>query len=59
MTRISESCREQYPSVPWHQMYGIRNIIAHAYIKVDNEIIRNTIEKDIPELKTILEKVIR
>ena len=37
--------------IPWHEMYGTRNIIAHGYIKVKNEIIWNIVERDIPLLK--------
>lgn len=49
--RISDECREKLSQIPWQEIYGTRNIIAHGYIKVKKEIIWNIIENDIPLLK--------
>ena len=49
--RLSYKCKETMNIIPWHEMYGTRNIIAHGYIKVKNEIIWNIVERDIPLLK--------
>ena len=38
-------------AIPWHKIYGTRNVIAHGYVKVKNEIIWEIIEKDVPLLK--------
>jgi len=56
VNQLSDEYREQTEDIPWHQMYGIRNIIAHAYVKVDDEIVWETATKDIPALKIRLEK---
>ena len=53
---LSEETKELYREIPWHQMYGIRNIMAHAYIQIDNKTIWDTVVKDIPELKKALEE---
>lgn len=42
--------------IKWANMYGLRNRIVHGYASVDYEIIWETIVKDIPSLKAILEK---
>ena len=42
--------------LPWADMIGTRNIIVHGYTKVDDCIIWNIIEKDVPLLKEKLEK---
>ncbi len=55
--QISDEAKEQYPDVPWHQMYGIRNILAHAYINIDDRIVWETVEKDIPALILKLSKI--
>ena len=47
---LSDSCKEDFKEIPWRQVIGLRNVIAHAYIKVDDQIIWNTVKKDIPEL---------
>ena len=49
--QLSEECRETLNETPWHQIYGTRNIIAHAYVKVDNTVIWNIVENDIPRLR--------
>lgn len=46
--QLSEVFRSSHPEIPWHKIYGARNIIAHAYVIVDMETIWLTIEKDIP-----------
>ena len=49
--RLSDDCKEIMNSVPWHEIYGARNVIAHGYVKVKNEIIWEIVEEDIPLLK--------
>lgn len=34
------------------------NILAHAYVKIDDEIVWDTVMNDIPKLKTRLEEII-
>ena len=46
--QLSERLKENIPDVPWHRIYGIRNVIAHAYVIVDKKTIWETVEKDIP-----------
>lgn len=47
--QLSEDFKKSLPDVPWHRIYGIRNVIAHAYVIVDKKTIWETVEKDIPE----------
>ena len=49
--RLSDECKEELSAIPWNAIYGTRNIIAHGYVSVNDEIIWNVIEKDIPELQ--------
>lgn len=53
--QISDVFKENMPDIPWHEMYGARNVIAHGYIKVDKSMIWDTCKKDIPTLKQLLE----
>lgn len=43
-----------YPEIPWSQIAGTRNILAHQYLGVDNELIWNIVELELP----LLEKAI-
>lgn len=55
--QLSEEFKEKYNDLPWDQMYGIRNRLAHAYIKVDDAIIWDTVKNDIPKLKEKLDEI--
>jgi uncharacterized protein with HEPN domain len=55
---LSGSFKEIAVDIPWHMMYGIRNILAHAYVIVDKETVWLTVEKDIPVLIKQLSKYI-
>ncbi|QKY70682.1 DUF86 domain-containing protein [Lentibacillus sp. CBA3610] len=49
--RISQDFRKQHPQLPWREMAGLRDILIHNYFGVDNGIVWNVIEKEIPTLK--------
>lgn len=37
--KLSADVKARHPSVPWEQMYRLRNIVAHHYDRIDPEII--------------------
>ncbi|SFE07652.1 Uncharacterized conserved protein, contains HEPN domain [Lentibacillus persicus] len=49
--RISQDFRKQHPQLPWREMAGLRDILIHNYFGVDNRIVWNVVEKEIPTLK--------
>jgi uncharacterized protein with HEPN domain len=51
---MPEQLREKYPTVPWGEMIGIRNMLIHEYFGVSHEILWETIQKDIPKLESTL-----
>lgn len=36
--------------IPWHQIQGLRNVVAHEYGKIDTESLWETVTEDIPRL---------
>ena len=48
---LSDECKEQLKDVSWHQIYGMRNVIAHGYEKVKDDRIWETVKEDIPHLQ--------
>ena len=38
------------PEIPWHQVFGLRNRIAHGYFDIDIEIISEVINNDLQPL---------
>ena len=37
--------------IPWDVMYGMRNRIVHDYFEVDLDVVWQTIQRDLPELR--------
>lgn len=49
-----EWLESQNPAVPWKQIAGMRNQLAHAYLGVEIDIIWRAIESDLPGLDKAL-----
>ena len=46
---------DSYPNIPWHAIYGLRNIISHEYANIDEELIVSVINNDLIPLKQAVE----
>ena len=57
-TSLSEEIKEQYPAIPWRQLYGLRNRIVHGYDGVNMQIVWDTVSEDIPILNDQLQQII-
>ena len=55
---ISEEVRNKYPEIPWKEMAGMRDILAHDYFGVDEETVWLTAKEKIPQLKPAIEKIL-
>lgn len=49
--------RDQYPDIPWKEMGGMRNILIHAYFRVDENLVWQTVTERFPVIKPQLEKI--
>jgi uncharacterized protein with HEPN domain len=56
--QISEEIEEKYPSIPWNLMRAMRNRIVHVYFRVDEKLMWDTIQNDLPPLIPELEKLL-
>jgi len=54
--RVSLEGRSRYPSIPWRDVVGMRNRLAHGYDRVDLDVLWDTVELDLPPLIAELEK---
>lgn len=52
---VPQEIQDLYVDIPWYQMKGMRNILIHEYFGVDNDVLWNTIKKDLPILKEKLQ----
>ena len=55
---VSANGQESTPDIPWREIIGQRNILAHEYGQIDHELLYRTIVNDIPELIRHLEKAL-
>ena len=49
---------KRYSTIPWKQVFGIRNFIAHEYANVDEEAIFTTLKQDLPQLKEVSKQIL-
>lgn len=48
---ISEELKLKNSHLPWKETAGLRDVLIHEYFGVDNEIVWNVVEKELPKLK--------
>ena len=49
--QLSDDLKNKRQAVPWKLIKDMRNIFAHDYARVDNEIVWDTLKNNIPDLK--------
>jgi uncharacterized protein with HEPN domain len=57
-TNISDSTRAEHPEIPWRKIVGQRNVLIHDYGDVDDELVWNLVDLEIPKLVSILERLV-
>ena len=45
-----EDFTRRHPQIPWRNMQGMRNCIAHGYFQIDLDVVWETVQTAIPEL---------
>lgn len=48
---LSLTIKDKYSEIDWPQIIGFRNIIAHEYFIVDNELVWEVVHNDLPAFK--------
>jgi len=56
--QIPEEIEEQYTAIPWNLMRAMRNRIVHVYFRVDEKLMWDTIQNDLPPLIPELKKLL-
>lgn len=57
-TSLSDEVKAQIKTVPWKQIYGMRNRIVHGYAGVEMKIVWETITVDLPRLEEELSQYV-
>lgn len=58
LLQVGPDFATRYPLIPSAQIYGMRNRVAHGYFAVSLSMIWDSVEKDIPELRQKIAKVL-
>jgi uncharacterized protein with HEPN domain len=57
---VPEEVVGNHPEIPWQDMRDMKNVFAHEYFGINENIVWNTIQDDllplVPQLKSLLEK---
>lgn len=51
---LSVSLRLRHPEIPWKQISGMRDKMAHEYFGVDLELVWMVVERDLPPLSQVV-----
>jgi uncharacterized protein with HEPN domain len=53
-----EEIKKKYADIPWQEIKKTRNFITHLYDDVQENVLWETIQKDLPPLKLQLERIV-
>ena len=56
--RLSENIKRAHPEVEWQSIAAFRNVLVHDYLGIDIERIWEIVQKDIPKLKSTIQKIL-
>jgi uncharacterized protein with HEPN domain len=54
--RLPEDFRASHAEVPWREMAGMRDILIHAYHRVDVDLVWATVEHSLPSLRDWIDR---
>jgi uncharacterized protein with HEPN domain len=54
---LSSYTTGKYPHIPWKAIAGMRDKLIHVYFGVDLEEVWNTVVRDVPDLKAVVELI--
>lgn len=56
--KIPEQVREEFNTVPWRIMAGMRDKLIHEYFGIDIEVVWKTATQDIHSIKPLIQEII-
>lgn len=55
---LAEETRTQSPEVPWQDIAGLRDLIAHEYFHIEMKRIMEIVERDLPMLEQAIDRLL-
>ena len=56
--QVSPAFREEHPEIPWRRMAGMRDVLMHAYRRVDRDEVWKIATESVPALISELEPLV-
>lgn len=56
---VSTDLRSRHADIPWSNVVAFRNLVIHAYFRVDWSIVWTTATQDVPGLRNSIAKIIQ
>lgn len=56
--RVSAALKSRYPEVEWQRISAFRNVLVHNYLGIDLERIWEIAERDVPQLKRTIARIL-
>jgi len=56
--QIPKKIRDDYPSIPWQEIAGMRDKMIHQYFGINLKILWNTAQTDFPQLKQQIQQIL-
>jgi len=50
---ISDELRKQLPNIEWRKIAGLRDMLAHVYFGIDDDILWDVIQNKVPQLAKV------
>jgi uncharacterized protein with HEPN domain len=57
VTALPEEIQNRHPNLPWRDIRAMRNRLVHVYFNIDQNIVWQTIQDDLPVLKAAMHKL--
>jgi uncharacterized protein with HEPN domain len=57
-SRVPVADRNQFPSIEWREIIGMRQHVVHGYDKVDLDLLEGVLRGDLPQLVRHLERLL-
>ena len=57
--QIPLQIRKDYEHIPWEDIASMRNKLIHEYFGADMDIVWNTVQEDLKQLKNVIRKILK
>lgn len=55
---LAPETRESTPEIPWADIAGLRDLIAHEYFRIDIHRVHEIVERDLPPLERAIDQLV-